>query len=77
VGAAVNSWQLLPAIRDLFSEHPEYWQHGALHLACLETVRRGLAKVILRFAHPRSYGDPADRMSCRVDSYKVGDGVKA
>jgi hypothetical protein len=73
----VNSWQLLPAIRDLFSERPEYWHHGALHLACSEAVRRGLAEVVLRFAHPRSCGDPADRMSCRGDSYKVGDSVEA
>ena len=23
----MNSWQLLPAIRDLFSRHPEYFHH--------------------------------------------------
>ena len=77
MGRTVSAWQLLPAIRGLFSKHPEYWHHGASHLACLETGRRGLAEVILRFAHPRSCGDPADRLSCRGDSYKVGDSGKA
>jgi hypothetical protein len=27
VSAAMNSWQLLPAIRDLYSRHPEYFDH--------------------------------------------------
>jgi hypothetical protein len=73
VGVAVNSWQLLPAIRDLFSERPEYWHHGALHLACSEAVRRGLAEVVLRFAHPRSSGDPAGKMSCRSGCFAVNE----
>ena len=77
MGRTVSAWQLLPAIRGLFSKHPEYWHHGAPHLACLETERRGLAEVILRFAHLKSSGDPADQSSCRGDSYKVGDSVKA
>jgi hypothetical protein len=27
MGGAVNSAQLLPIIRDLFSKRPEYWHH--------------------------------------------------
>ena len=23
----MSAWQLLPAIRDLYSKHPEYWHH--------------------------------------------------
>jgi hypothetical protein len=73
----VSAWQLLPAIRDLFSKHPECWHHGAPHLAYLEAERQGLAEVIMRFAHPSSCGDPVGRMSCQGDRYKVGDSVKA
>ena len=39
--------------------------------------RSGPVGVVLRLAHPRSCGDPAGRMSCRGESYKVGDSVKA
>jgi hypothetical protein len=42
-----------------------------------EGQRRGPAEVVLHFAHLRSCGAPAGRMSCRGDSYKVGDSVKA
>jgi hypothetical protein len=46
-------------------------------LGLREAERRGPAAVVLRFAHPRSCGDAEGRMSCRGDSYKVGDSVKA
>jgi hypothetical protein len=29
----MNSTQLLPAIRDLYSRHPEYWHHAPWELA--------------------------------------------
>jgi len=29
----VNSWQILPAIRDLYSRHPEYFHHEPWELA--------------------------------------------
>jgi hypothetical protein len=29
----VNSAQLLPAVRDLYSKHPEYWHHKPWELA--------------------------------------------
>jgi hypothetical protein len=32
MGGAVNSTQLLPAIRDLYSRHPEYWHHETWEL---------------------------------------------
>ena len=27
MGGTVNSWQLLPAVRELYSRHPEYLYH--------------------------------------------------
>jgi hypothetical protein len=32
MGGAVNSTQLLPAIRDLYSRHPECWHHETWEL---------------------------------------------
>jgi hypothetical protein len=29
----VSAWQLLPAIGDIFSKHPEYWHHESWELA--------------------------------------------
>ena len=33
MGGAVNSTQLLPAVRGLYSRHPEYWYHEPWELA--------------------------------------------
>jgi hypothetical protein len=35
VGGAVNAWELLPLIRELFSRHPEYRYHAAWELQWL------------------------------------------
>jgi hypothetical protein len=42
-----------------------------------EAKHREPAEVVLHVAHPRSCGTPAGRISCLVDSYKVGDSGKA
>ena len=38
-----------------------------------EAERRGPAEVVLRFAHPRSSGDPAGKMSCRSGCFAVNE----
>jgi hypothetical protein len=38
---------------------------GCLQAATVEAQRRGPDEVILRFAHPRSCGDPAGKLSCK------------
>ena len=36
-----------------------------------------LTEVLNGASRPNGGGDPAGRMFCRIDSYKVGDSVKA
>ena len=50
---------------------------GCLQAATVEALRRGPGEIVLGFYHTRACGEPAGRMSCRGDSYKVGDSVKA
>ena len=50
---------------------------GCLEAVTVELQRRGPGEILLGFYHTRGCGDPAGRMSCRGDSYKVGDSVKA
>jgi hypothetical protein len=50
---------------------------GCLEVVTVELQRRGPGKILLGFYHTRGCGDPAGRMSCRGDSYKVGDSVEA
>jgi hypothetical protein len=38
-----------------------------------EAERRGLAEVVLRFAHPRTCGDPAGAKACRGRCFAVSD----
>jgi hypothetical protein len=52
--------------------------HGAPHFACLEAGLdeahlRGPTEIILRFAHPRSCGDPAGKLECRGGCFQVDD----
>jgi hypothetical protein len=61
------------ALRDALPRRSDCSEPGLLR----EAERRGPAEVVLHFAHPSSCSDPEGRMSCRVDSYKVGDSVKA
>ena len=48
-----------------------------LEAATGEAQRRGPGETVLGFYHTRACGEPAGWMSCRGDSYKVGDSVEA
>jgi hypothetical protein len=50
---------------------------GCLEAVTVELQRRGPGEILFGFYHTRGYGDPAGWMSCRIDSYKVGDSAKA
>jgi hypothetical protein len=38
-----------------------------------EAERRGPREIVLRFAHPRSCGDPAGKMACRGGCFAVDE----
>jgi len=50
---------------------------GCLEAVTVELQRQGPGGILLGFYHTRGCGDPAGWMSCRGDSYKVGDSVEA
>ena len=56
---------------------PRQRRGGCLEAVTVELQRQGLGGILLGFYHTRGCGDPTGRMSCRGDSYKVGDSVEA
>jgi hypothetical protein len=48
-----------------------YHGGGCSEAGLREAERRGPDEVVLRFAHPRSCGDPAGKMSCQGGCFTV------